>query len=107
MPPTSRLRVFYLSYFSNPAGDRLIYRTIRRQKVRTILELGIGFGQRAVRMIEIAGCYHPIREVRFTGVDLFEARSSADGPGVTLKMAHRLLNATGARIHHPEMRPWP
>ena len=98
LPNTSRLQVFYLSYLSQPAHSRPIYRAICRQRVRSILELGIGIGQRAMRMIEVAGCFRPTSEIRFTGLDLFEARAAVDGPGVTLKMAHRLLKATGARI---------
>jgi len=50
-------------------------------------------------MIEVAGLAAPPREIEFIGLDPFEARSSADGPGVTLKMAHRLLHGTPARIH--------
>ena len=49
-------------------------------------------------MIEVAALRKPLDEIQFTGIDLFESRSSADGPGVTLKMAHRLLTATGARV---------
>jgi len=63
-----------------------------------MLELGIGFGERATRMIEAAARFHPREEIEFTGIDLFESRSSADGPGVTLKLAHRLLKSTGARV---------
>jgi hypothetical protein len=95
---TSRLRVFYLSHLSKPASDRPIYRAICRERIRKILELGIGVGERAVRMIEVAGRFCSPREIEFSGTDLFEARSAADGPGVTLKMAHRLLGGTGARI---------
>ncbi len=98
MPDTSRLRILYLSHLTTPASDRLIYRAIGRQRPRRILELGIGIGQRAVRMIEVAAHFTPIREIQFCGMDLFEARSAVDGPGVTLKMAHRLLKRTGARI---------
>ena len=98
MATTSSLRVFYLSHLSSPAADRLIYREIRRQKAHKILELGIADGRRAMRMIDLAGRYHPSEDIQFTGLDLFEDRSSADGPGVTLKMAHRLLKATGARV---------
>jgi hypothetical protein len=92
------LRTLYLSYLAKPASNRPIYRAIRRHKPRKILELGIGFGERAVRMIEAAGRFHPLGEIQFTGVDLFEARSSVDGSGITLKMAHRLLRSTGAAI---------
>ena len=98
MANTGRLRTFYLSYLSSPAKDRLIYREISRRRVRKILELGIGVGQRAMRVIEAAARFSPRQEIRFTAVDLFEARTAADSPGVTLKMAHRLLSATGARI---------
>lgn len=98
MPSISRLGFFYLAHLAKPATDRLIYRTIRRQGVRKTLELGIGMGQRAVRMIEVAALLNPLDEIHFIGIDLFESRSAADGPGVTLKMAHRLLSTTGARI---------
>lgn len=98
MSNTSRLRAFYLSYLSSPAKDRLVYREINRHEGRQILELGIGIGQRAVRMIETAARFHRPRDIRYTAVDLFEARSAADGPGVTLKMAHRLLTSTGAAV---------
>ncbi|OHB84590.1 MAG: hypothetical protein A2V98_23145 [Planctomycetes bacterium RBG_16_64_12] len=62
------------------------------------MELGVGLGQRAVRMIEVAASCSPVREIHYTGVDLFEARAASDGPGMTLKTAHRLLKTTGARI---------
>ncbi len=98
MANTNRLRAAYLSYLSKPASDRPIYRSVCRRQACRILELGIGVGQRAVRMIEAAGCFHPQREIFYYGFDPFESRSAVDGPGVTLKMAHRLLKATGARI---------
>jgi len=60
--------------------------------------MGLGFGQRALRMIEMASRACPDEPVRYVGVDLFEMRTAADGPGVTLKMAHRLLKASGAKI---------
>jgi len=49
-------------------------------------------------MIEAAKAHVPARQISYTGIDLFEARSPCDGPGMTLKMAHRFLQATGARI---------
>ena len=51
-----------------------------------------------MRMIEIASRFHSLPDIRYAGIDPFEARSAMDGPGVTLKMAHRLLHATGARV---------
>ena len=98
MSTTSRLRCLYLSYFSRPASNRPIYQALLCSRVRRILELGIGFGERAMQMIEAAARFHPRGQIEFTGIDLFESRTSADGPGMTLKLAHRRLKATGARV---------
>lgn len=97
-PQARQWKYFYLAYFSKPAGDRLLYRAIRKRRVRKILEMGIGSGQRARRMIEAARPAMPLGSVSFTGIDLFELRSPADGPGISLKMAHRQLAKTGARV---------
>ncbi|MBN1910964.1 MAG: hypothetical protein JW818_14555 [Pirellulales bacterium] len=99
MPATTLLKALHLKWFSQPAANRALYRAIGRHKVRRILECGIGDGQRAVRMIEMAQRTASATEVSYTGIDLFEGRSAADGPGVTLKLAHRLLRGTGAKVH--------
>ena len=94
----SRLKLFYLLHLSKPASDRPIYKEICRQKTRRIVELGVGTGERAVRMIQAAAEYCTPADISYTGVDLFETRSATDGPGISLKAAHCLLKATGARI---------
>jgi hypothetical protein len=91
-------KLIYLRYLSKPPGNRIIYRAIRRAGATKIVEIGVGTGLRAVRMIEVAACRLPVGEVQYTGMDPFEARSTADGPGMTLKAAYRLLRATGAKI---------
>jgi predicted O-methyltransferase YrrM len=98
LPTTKNLRAFYLSHLSTPHADRLVYKAIQRRKSQRILEIGIGIGQRSVRMIETATLHTPADGVSFIGIDLFEARSAADGPGVPLKMVHRLLKRTGAAV---------
>jgi hypothetical protein len=97
-PNMHRLRYLYLAHFSQPAADRPLYRRIRRQKVRRIVELGVGLLTRATRMIEVAAAETSPENVTYTGVDLFELRSAADCAGVSLKLAHRQLMPTGARI---------
>ena len=94
----SRLRLLYLSRFSQPAIDRPIYRAIRQRPVEKIVELGIGDCQRTLRMLEIAGIHCPPAEICYAGIDLFETRRPGDGPPLTLKRAFQLLRATGARI---------
>src|ERR1700675_14598 len=91
---TTSLRYLQLAYFSNPAGDRLIYRLIRRRKVRKILEIGIGTASRAVRMIDLARRGVPGEAVRYAAIDLFESRGGDSPSGLSLKDAHRLLKST-------------
>src|ERR1700722_2539615 len=92
-----QLRYLYLAFFSKPVCDRRLYRHIRRHKSQRILDLGVGTMQRALRLIEVAAEAGP-KQVSYTGIDLFEMRSESDGPGVSLKLAHRELQATGARV---------
>lgn len=94
----SRLRLLYLGYLSKPASDRLVYRAIRRNRPRKIVELDIADATRAQRMIEVAQRASG-QEVHYVGMDLFEGREvSQDGPGLSLKAAHRLLCGTGAKV---------
>ncbi len=100
MPATSGLKALWLSYFSQPATDRLIYRTIRKRKLRKFLEVGMGDGQRALRIISLAQRYQPGVEIDYAAIDLFEARpSSAAAAALPLKEAHRQLRAAGARAY--------
>jgi hypothetical protein len=62
------------------------------------MEIGIGLAQRSARMIEAAASLAGPASVVFSGVDLFELRTPADGPGLSLKQTHRRLAATGAKI---------
>src|SRR5687768_15832048 len=92
------LRFFYLSCLSRPASDRPLYRAIRRNRVQRIVEIGIGSGLRARRMIDLAQRYSPQCRIHYTGIDLFEAREPTAPASISLKEAYRLLRATPARI---------
>ena len=96
MPAAGLLKSFYLRYLSKPACDRSVYTLIRRHRIRNIVELGVGHGQRAANMIALAQRYHD-SEVRYAGIDLFEARSDA-ASGLSLKQAYKQLRATGAKV---------
>lgn len=98
LPLVRECRRLYLAYLSKPSGDRPVFRFLRKQRVNKILELGIGTGHRTLRMLELAAGVQQAEAVAYTGVDLFESRSSADGPGLTLKRAHQQLRASGARV---------
>lgn len=92
------VQAFYYSYLAAPRSDGALFQAIRRNRPRRVLELGIGTGSRAVRLIRMAQRHHAEGDVRYIGLDLFEARTACDGPGITLKLAYRMLRATGARI---------
>jgi hypothetical protein len=62
-----------------------------------IVELGIGDGARARRMIAAALRWHSPSEIHYSGIDLFEARPRCR-PGMTLKQAHQFLCQTGVRL---------
>jgi hypothetical protein len=93
-----RVWAFHLSHLSKPAEDRPIYQELLKGRVKRILELGVGLGNRSVRMIETAAHASHAREVCYTGVDLFESRISAPGSGLSLKIAYQKLVTTGAHI---------
>jgi hypothetical protein len=93
-----RLKCLYLAYFSKPVADRVIYKAIRRRKVRRILEIGIGKGSRAVRMIGVAQQGASGEIVRYVAIDPFEARRPEATAGLSLKDAHRLLKPTAAQV---------
>lgn len=92
------LRYAQLAWFSKPKGNRLAYRSIRRLRAGRILELGMGLGERAVRMIRLAAADHPQRRIEYSAIDLFEMRTSEDGAGLSLKLAHRKLAETSAKV---------
>jgi predicted O-methyltransferase YrrM len=92
------IRSSYLYYLSSPASDRWLYRLMRDRGVSSIVELGVGMGARASRMIEVALSRQRAAAVRYVGIDLFETRPQ-DKPGMTIKRAHKVLSPLGARVH--------
>ena len=98
LPPTSRWKTFYLTHLVKPAADRLVYRAILQEKIGRIVELGLGDGSRALRMIDAAARNHERQNIHYIGLDSFEDRSPVDGPGLTLIEAHRSLKQSGAKI---------
>jgi hypothetical protein len=94
----SRLKYFYFSYLSKPACDRILFQTIHRLRPSKILELGVHDGSRALRMISLCCQYRAADEIRYAGIDLFEARPEHSSAKLSLKQAHCLLKTSGARI---------
>jgi hypothetical protein len=93
-----RLKILHLVYLSKPTADRVVYQAVRRFRPRKIAEVGLGTAVRSLRMLALACQFHPAGEVHFTGMDRFEDRPAGQGPGITLREAHRALRATGAKV---------
>jgi hypothetical protein len=91
------VRSSYLLYFSQPAGDRVLWRAIQGRAIRSIVELGIGLGGRTERVLEVAAWKTDRQAIRYAGIDLFESRPAGQ-PALSLKRAHRELRATGAKV---------
>lgn len=85
---------FWLTRFSQPAGDRPLHRLVRRDAPQRILELGLGTLKRTERMLSLAKATGAA-SAHYVGLDRFEGRLPGDPPGVTLKEAHRRLSQLG------------
>lgn len=83
--------------FTQTSEDRPLFRLVRERKPQRIVEIGVGTGERTLRMLEAAVRLHPAGSVLYTGIDLFEARPDKT-TGIALKAAHRILKPTKARI---------
>jgi hypothetical protein len=84
------LRSSYLLHFSQPAADRALYKAVRGQAIRSIVELGICLSGRTDRLLEVASWQQSNLPIRYTGIDLFEARP-AGSPALSLKQAFAAL----------------
>jgi hypothetical protein len=91
------LRSAYLLYFSQPAADRALYKALKGRKLRTIVQLGIGNGERTSRIIEVAGWEAGNLPLDYTGIDLFEQRPKTQ-PGLSLKAAFSKLKFDGVKV---------
>jgi hypothetical protein len=86
-------KALWLTRFSRPAGERVVYRHIVRHAPGRILEIGLGRLLRTERMLQLAG--RSAGKVAYVGLDRFEGRGEGDPPGVSLKEAHQRLGCLG------------
>lgn len=93
----SQLKYLHLAYFAKPVADRTVYRSIRNTRAGNLAVIGVGSGELARKMIQLASDFTSRPQVRFTGIDLFEMRGASKG-ALTLKQAHRFFAPFKARI---------
>jgi hypothetical protein len=93
------LRYYYLTWFSQPAADRPLYKLVSKQPIRSIVEIGVGQGVRTRRLFELAvKPVHAAEPLRYTGIDLFEARHAEVPPALSLKQAHSQLKTDHVQL---------
>lgn len=90
------LKYVYYAYFSKPKHERVLFRSIKKNKMTRIVELGIGDLTRAQRLIQTAQKFSPGSEIGYTGIDMFEGSNRE--PKISLKQAHKILTATGSKV---------
>ena len=96
--PTTMLRYYYLTWFSQPAADRPIYQALASASLRSVVEIGVGNTVRTKRLFEMAvKPQHATEPLRYTGIDLFEARP-ANAPGLKLKQAYQQLQTEHVKL---------
>jgi hypothetical protein len=87
----------YLAHLSKPRTQRQLYRLTKFHKFTRIIEVGIFGLERTTSLISVAQRFSDGAPISYTGLDWFDTRSE-DLPQLTLKQAHRELQATGATV---------
>ncbi len=91
------IRNTWLLYFSQPANDRGLYKAVKGRTIRSVIELGVGDGTRTTRLLEVLSWKQDNLPLRYTGIDLFEARPAAK-KGLTLKQAFATIRAPEVKV---------
>ena len=96
MPVSSFLRFFQRSSHSTSNYQRIVYKTIKRQRASRILEIGLTDTAHSQRMLQVAikSAQGP---VEYTGIGLFESGNQG-GDGLSLKATFETLGKLGPRI---------
>ncbi len=97
MKPVSALEYFLLSTLSKPVENRLVYKTIKKNQFRSIIEVGLGDGSRSEKIIRVAKKFAVSSSIRYTGVDLFEGRDESQSE-LSLRQMHKRLSSSDAKV---------
>lgn len=98
MTRLSWLQRLYWRYLSKPANERDLFLHVLENPIGSILEIGIGSGERAKRLLPLCTKSEGVAQIRYAGVDPFES-AAAGQPHLNLKQAHRMLAELGVKAH--------
>ena len=93
MKPLSTLGYYQLTLLSKPVADRTVYQLIKKNKFQSFLEIGMGTGTRCQQILRVADKFSN-KPIRYTGIDLFDARP--EGSFKLIEM-HKKLKAFNAK----------
>ncbi len=97
MAAANWFRYAYLAYLSRPKSARQLYRLVKRQRIRRIVEVGVSDVAFTVSLIEVAQRFAGDQKVTYSGLDCFDARPNL-ASSLKLKDAYRTLHSTGASV---------
>ncbi len=97
----SRLNWFQRFYWQNlakPVAERALFRALLAEPISSVLEVGVGNGERMKRIVQLAQLKTGVTQLRYVGVDGFE--SAKDGAvHLTLKQAHQQAAGLGLKAN--------
>lgn len=88
------LKKVYWNRFAKPAEDRVLFQLLSSKTFSSILEVGLGDGQRMRRIAKLVQLPEGTEKLRFIASDEFEA-SPAERKHLSLKQAHQITNNLG------------
>ncbi len=91
--PTWLQKIFW-TRFAKPIEERELFKQLVSQPIRSILEIGVGDGQRMRRIAKLVQPAADCDTVRYIGTDEFESAQDG-GRHLSLKQAHQLASQLG------------
>ena len=88
----------YWQHLAKPAENRPLFRYLLDHPIESVLEIGVGSGERMKQVLSLFSLKADAKQLRYTAVDLFESSEKSHGH-LKLKDAHRILAEKSAKAH--------
>ena len=98
MLPLGRwVRRLWTYYFSTPVADRPLHQPLAGKAIRSLVEIGVPDVRRTLRLWDLLAERPENLPLKYTGIDLFDARLSTQPP-LPLKQAFAELRRDGIQV---------
>jgi len=88
----------YWRHLSKPVAYRALFQHVLEQPIGSILEIGIGNGERLKQVLSLLTIRPGVTQLRYAGVDPFESGAPSEGH-LRLKDVHRMLAEQNIKAH--------